>query len=351
MKGYILLADGMKLEGTLVGPPKTAIGWLAANTAVVGFQEMATDSAYKHSILAFTYPEIGNVGIAEAFSESSSVQVAGLVVKVLSQYRSHYLSEDDFSNLLARHEVPCLVGIDTRALAVHLRDKGEMAAAIAPADANVREIEKALTSLPRPQFQPTEAPRAAAGQAGVRVAVINLGVRRSQLRQLSLCCTPEVFSHESSVAQILDSDPAGVFVSDGPGGVVPPQETTETIAALVGQVPVFACGLGNVALGMALDCSPTFLKRGHHGANCPVRNTADGKVEVTQQRHTVTLDRASVTDSPRAELLWENMNDLSVEGIRSADGSAAGVQSILAPPGPGLVNEHIRRFVEELPAN
>lgn len=351
MQGYILLADGMRLDGTLVGSPKTVIGWLAANTAVVGFQEMASDPTYKGRILAFTYPEVGNVGTARAFSESSRLQVAGLVVKVLSQYTSHYLSEDSLENTLVREDVPCLSGIDTRGLAVHMREEGEMAAAIAPADAAPEEVKEILASFERPGFQPSDELTVPVGDSDLKVVVIDLGVRQSQLRQLSRCCRPEVLPHDAGAEAITAGKPAGVFVSDGPGGSVPPRETIETVKALLGKVPILACGLGHVALGMALGCEPTFLKRGHHGVNYPVRNTADGAAEVTAQRHTVVLERESVAGSPDAELLWENINDGTVEGIRSADGSAAGFQSILAAPQAGQVNAHMKQFVEGLRGN
>ncbi|MHC5033742.1 MAG: carbamoyl phosphate synthase small subunit [Planctomycetota bacterium] len=348
MDGYILLADGLKLEGVLLGPPRTAIGRLVANTAVVGFQEMATDPAYQGTILAFTYPEVGNVGVAAAFSESPRVQAAALVVKVLSDYRSHYLSEDDFVSMLAQDGLPCLADVDTRGLAVHLREAGEMTAAVASEQADVEEVKEAIRAVESREFLAPEPPAVPVGGSGPRVAVLNLGVRRSQLTQLAAGCSLAVHPHDADAGAVLADSPAAVFISDGPGTAVPPLRTVETVRALLGQVPLFGCGLGHIALGMALGCEPAFLKRGHHGANYPVRNLADGIVEVTQQRHTVTLDRDSVTGSPEVELLWENINDGTVEGIRAADGSAIGFQSILAAPQPGLVNAHIRQFVESL---
>ena len=348
MKGYILLADGMRLDGVLAGAAKTALGWLVANTAVVGFQEMATDPAYKDRVLAFTYPEVGNVGITKSFSESARLQVAGLVVKVLSEYRSHYLSEDSLENMLKRGGVPCLTGVDTRGLAVHMREHGEMPAAIAPAETNPDELRKRLVSLPRPEFKPTEGPVPQAGDSHKRVATINLGVRNSTVRQLNLCCRTTVLPYNADAKTVLSSARQGVFVSDGPGGVLPPEETVATIKALVGRVPLLACGLGHVALGVALGCKAVFLKRGHHGANYPVRNVEHGRVEVTEQRHTVMLDRTSVTENPKVKLLCENINDSTAEGVRAADGAAIGLQSTLAPAQAGMVNPYIKQFVDSL---
>ncbi len=360
MTGHLLLADGLHMTGTLVGaqeargesgPP--ASGWLVANTAVVGFQEMATDPAYRGCILAFTYPEVGSVGIVERFNESAGLQIAGMVVKALSDYTSHYLCEYSFASLLAREGVACLSGIDTRGLAVHLREKGEMPAAIAPEGADLDKIGRALAAMQRPQFKPTAAPApvqgkgSPAGQAP-KLAVVNLGLRRSDLRQLAQRCGVTIFPHEASPGAILKSRPAGLFVSDGPGSALPPEQTVETLAKLLGQLPVLACGLGHVALGMALGCQAEFLTRGHHGANYPLRSLLGGQPAVTQQRHSVTLTRRSVTDNPRVKLAWENMTDGTVEGIVSADGSARGYQPILAEPEPGAIHPHVLEFVESL---
>jgi len=166
--------------------------------------------------------------------------------------------------------------------------------------------------------------------------------------QLSACSAPVLHPHDADADSVVAGEPAGVFVSDGPAGGLPPEHIVQTIRALLGKVPVMGCGLGHVALGMALGCDVTFLKRGHHGANYPVRNLMDGRVEVTQQRHTVVLERESVQGSPEVELLWENINDGTVEGIRRPDGSAVGLQAILAAPQVGLVNAQIRQFIDAL---
>jgi len=348
MEGYLLLADGMRLNGTLKGARNTAIGWLVANTAVVGFQEMATDPAYKDALLAFTYPEVGNVGAADRFSESAQVQVSGLVVKVLSEHRSHYLSEDDFEAMLQGAGVPCLCGVDTRGVAVHLREKGEMAAAVAPADTDPKRLQSALDGFERAVFKPSTTQGFPEGSDGPDVAVLDLGIRRSQLQQLALCCRPACHAYDTSADDILAHGPDGVVVSDGPGTTVPPAETVETIGGLLGRVPILAFGLGHVALGLALGCEASFLRRGHHGANCPARNVHTGKAAVTLQRHSVVLDHDSVAESAEAELIWEHMNDGTVEGIASADGTAEGLQFIPAPAQPGFVNEHIRCFIDKI---
>ena len=348
MDAFILLADGTRLDGVLAGAATAATGWVAANTAVVGFQEMVTDPAYKGLLLAFTYPEIGNVGAAAAFGESARVQAAGLVVKVLSGLRSHYTAEEDFEALLQHDGIPCLTDVDTRGLAVHLREHGEMAAAIAPAAEDADALRESLQAVERPAFMPTETLVASEAADGPKVVVIDLGLRRSELAQLALCCRPVLLPHDGDASAVEAEGAAGVVVSDGPGGGLPAAETVRAVASLMGKVPVLGWGLGHVALGMALGCEPAFLKRGHHGVNYPVRCLVDGKAEVTGQRHTVMLARESVEGSDRVELLWENINDGTVEGIRSADGMATGLQFMPAAAQPGQVSAHVRRFVEQI---
>jgi len=348
MTGYLVLADGTALEGEFIGPEKTAMGLPAANTAVVGFQEMITDPVYKGRILVFTYPEVGNVGVTAAFSESSRVQPAAVVVKVLSEYRSHYLSEDSLENLLARDGVPCLTGVDTRGLAIHLRDKGELPAAVAPAGADREKVRRTLAQMQRPEFKPCDPPTVPAGKGSPIVAVIDLGIRNSLLRQLTALSTVKLFPHDVDGRTILKSKPAAVFISDGPSNVLPPERTVETIKGLLGEVPILACGLGHVALGVALGGHAIFLKRGHHGANYPVKNLETARVEVTEQRHSVCLDRESIVADGRVKLLWENLNDSTVEGILAADAPAIGLQVTLASPDGTRPNPHIQEFIESL---
>jgi carbamoyl-phosphate synthase small subunit len=348
MEGFLLLRDGTELPGVIRGGAQITAGWLAVNTSVVGFQEMATDPAYKAKILSFTYPEVGNVGVSESFNESADIQAAGLVVKVLSDFTSHYRASDNFEAFLSNHGVPCLTGIDTRGLGIHIRENGEMPAAIAPADADRKKLGELLNSMERQTFEPSSSPAAVKGGTGKRLAVIDLGIRRSQLDQLRLCSKPVICSHDSDPETILSLKPDGLFISDGPGGAMPPEKAVETIKNLLMKLPLLAGGAGHIALGLALGCRPEFLKRGHHGANYPVRNLQDQTAEVTQQRHSLALNRDSVVDNPDVELAWENINDLTVEGILSRDGSAAGFQSVLEPPGTGQVNKHILQFVNRL---
>ncbi len=348
MSGYLLLADGTRLDGELRGAPRTAMGWVVANTSVVGFQEMATDPAYRGRVLAFTYPEVGNVGVTEAFSESAAVQPAALVVKVLSEHRSHYRSESGLEQMLAEADVPCLTGVDTRGLAVHLREHGEMPAAVAPADADVDALRQELAKLDRPMYRASGPTEAGGTATGPRLAVLDLGIRRSEVSQLTELGEVALFPHDADADAISEWNPDGIVVSDGPSAGEPPSEAVQTLEDLLGRLPVLAYGLGHVALGLALGCTCDYLRRGHHGANYPVRDVTSGATRVTFQRHTVLLDRESVEANPRAELLWENLTDGTVEAIRAAEHQAVGLQTMPVAPAPGQVSGDFRGFVQTI---
>jgi len=348
MSGILLLSDGTKFAGELEGAASPVTGWLTANTAVVGFQEMLTDPVYQNTLLAFTYPEVGNVGVTKIFSESQSIQPKGLIVRELCKSPSHYRAEGGFEEMLSGSGVPCLTGVDTRGLAVHLRKAGEMPAVIAPAGFDERALIKQLANEERPQWEKIDSPAMQAPENAPEVAVIDLGMRSSFAKQLCRCCKPARFSHDAVPDVILKNDPGAVIVTDGPSFNYPPQETVETIKNVCGRLPLLACGLGNIALGLAMGAKMTFLERGHHGANYPVRRLSDGKIETTRQQHSVILDRKSVEKCGNLNVSMLNVNDASVEGVMSEDGSAIGYQALLPVAGRSDTNRHLLDFIESI---
>ena len=126
MKGSLLLEDGSSFEGLSIGAAGERIGEVIFNTAVVGYQEMMTDPANAGKILVLTYPLIGNYGIAPKFNESKKCWIEGLVIKEESKIPSNWQSEDTFTHFLKKEKLLTLSGIDTRTLAVNIRDKGQM---------------------------------------------------------------------------------------------------------------------------------------------------------------------------------------------------------------------------------
>ncbi len=69
---YLLLEDGTRFDGESVGAPVTGLGEVVFNTSMSGYQEAVTDPSYAGQIIVFTYPLIGNYGVARAHMESDS---------------------------------------------------------------------------------------------------------------------------------------------------------------------------------------------------------------------------------------------------------------------------------------
>ncbi len=348
MDGFLLLADGTKLEGELRGGYDSPVtGWLTANTGVVGFTQMLTDPVYHKVLLSFTYPEIGNTGVERASLESEDIQPNALIVREVCSYPSHYRSEQGLLDFLNDSNTVCLSGVDTRWLAVHLRMKGEMPALIASEKHEQEEADllEKISDLQRPAWEKIRG-KASPPQSNdsPNIVLIDLGMRNSFAGQISRCCQPTILQSNATPDTVWEQNPEALIVTDGPAFSHPPHGIVETLKSLTGRLPILACGLGSAALGMAMGCKVEYLQRGHHGANYPVRNIKDNSLENTQQRHSVVLNRGSVEDSENVELAFANVNDGSVEGIRTCDGSALGYQPLLSPRGKDGINSHILDF-------
>lgn len=349
MDGFLLLADGTKLEGELRGGYDSPVtGWLTANTGVVGFTQMLTDPSYHNVLLSFTYPEIGNTGVERASLESEDIQPNALIVREVCSYPSHYRSEQGLLDFLNDSNTACLSGIDTRWLAVHLRVKGEMPALIASEEHEQEEADllEKISGLQRPVWEQITGtvPPTQSSKDSPNIVLIDLGMRNSFAGQISRCCQPTILQSDATPDAVWEQNPEALIVTDGPAFSHPPHEIVETLKSLTGRLPILACGLGSAALGMAMGCKVEYFQRGHHGANYPVRNTEDNSIENTQQRHSVVLNRQSVEENESVHLAFVNVNDGSVEGIRTSDGSALGYQPLLSSHGKEGINHHILDF-------
>src|SRR4030042_4635026 len=126
MKAKLVLENGCSFEGIPIGAPGEKIGEVILNTAVVGYQEMLTDPANAGKILVLTYPLIGNYGIAPKFNESKKAWLTGLVIKEKSHIYSNWQAKSSLDAFIKKEHLLTISQVDTRTLAVHIRQKGEM---------------------------------------------------------------------------------------------------------------------------------------------------------------------------------------------------------------------------------
>ena len=111
--------------------------------------------------------------------------------------------------------------------------------------------------------------------ATCKVVAIDLGIKNSTLRALRQDgCEVTVVPATTTAAEILSMNPAGLFLSSGPGDPAALCGVISTVKELLGKLPIFGLGLGMEVLGLALGGSTSQLKFGHRGANQPSKDLA-----------------------------------------------------------------------------
>jgi carbamoyl-phosphate synthase small subunit len=335
----LVLADGSVFEGELIGATPAggiASGEVVFNTVMSGYQEVITDPSYAGQIITFTSSHIGNYGVNLADMESRRPFCRGVLVRDLARRRSNYRAEADLEQLLRRYGISGLAGLDTRRLTRLVRDTGALPGAFGTAsEADLLAAAQAEPGTDGVDLvsQVTTAAPYVVGDGPRRIVAFDFGIKHTILRHLARLGTVEVVPASTSADEVLARRPHGVFLSNGPGDPAMVQGATETIAALVGRVPVFGICLGHQLLGRAMGGTTFKLPFGHHGGNHPVRDEVTGRLEITSQNHNYCLDADSLAG--RAVVTHRNLNDGTNEGIRVLNAAAFSVQHHPeAGPGP-----------------
>src|SRR5213593_2752897 len=327
------LEDGSTWWGEAFGDGSAASGEVVFNTAMTGYQEIASDASYNGQIVVLTYPLIGNYGTFDRAAESRRPWVEALVVRELvPTCRAETI---DLGAYLRAYGVPGLAGIDTRALVRRLRAKGTLRGAIVqvpPHRSGSEEIGREAVakarSIPplaaRPLVVESTGLERQLG-SGPRVALLDTGVKENQVRCLvGRDATVRVFPATSAAREILSWSPDGVVISNGPGdpAAIPAiAATTRTLldaAAFRGTtraLPILGICLGHQLVGRAIGASTSRLPFGHHGANHPVQDLRTGRVAITSQNHEFQVDESSIPSNSGFVVSSRNLNDGSVEGL------------------------------------
>ncbi|MDD4953817.1 MAG: glutamine-hydrolyzing carbamoyl-phosphate synthase small subunit [Candidatus Omnitrophica bacterium] len=354
MKEMLVLEDGKVFTGESIGVPGERIGEVILNTAVVGYQEMMTDPANAGKILVLTYPLIGNYGIAPKFNESGKIWLAGLVIKERSKMYSNWQAKESLDDFIIREKLTALAEVDTRTLAVHLRNKGSMLGIISAKDSDVKTLlskisafrkEKKETLLPEISVKK---PRQIGAKAGkYRIALLDLGVTNSVIRQLeALDLAVTLLPYNTPVQEILRLKPRGLIISGGPEADAGLKEVAENLKCIVGKIPIMGIATGHQVLALALGAKINKMKIGHRGVNYPVQSPKSFKGEITAQNHGLVVDADSLRKIKEVKITGFNLNDRSVEEMESKKLKLIGVQYIPASPGFSEVNPLFKRFIK-----
>ncbi|KPL01955.1 MAG: hypothetical protein AMK75_03380 [Planctomycetes bacterium SM23_65] len=352
-KAFLVLEDGMVLEGTAFAARGKAIGEAVFYTGVVGYQEVLTDPSYAGTLAVLTYPIIGSTGVNDEDNETPDVHAAGVVIRRYSPYVSNFRATGKLEEFLVDRAVVGIQGVDTRALAVHLRDHGEMKGMIVPGDDDPAEALDQLRTTPSPweadlvkNLRAPEPPEPA-GSEKHKIAVLNVGVKKSCLTQLAgLGCAVEILPAGAKPEDVLKTKANGVLAAGGPGKPQVLDYAIDTLKTLLGQIPILGVGLGHQLLALALGCKVKRMKTGHHGVNHSVRRLVDGTSEITSQHHSFVVDEDSLPED--VEVTHLNVNDRTVEGIGSTTYPAASVQFHPGPDEMGNPNKLFEEFVSGL---
>ncbi len=333
-KSYLLLEDGLLLEGTAIGKIGTTGGEICFNTGMTGYQEIYTDPSYFGQIIVNTTPHIGNYGVVEDEQESDSPKISGLVVNDFSTIHSRYTADQGLQDYLVKHNVVGIADLDTRMLVRHIRSKGAMNAIIS-SELTVEEMKAKLKEVPsmdglelssvvctkeRFQFGEEDAP--------FKVAVLDLGIKRSILKNLAsrgVFC--EVFPAKTPFETLKSCNPDGYFISNGPGDPAVMQYAVDTVTKILAEnKPLFGICLGHQILARACGIGTKKMHHGHRGLNHPILNLKSGKSEITSQNHGFVVLKEDVEKSDKVNTTHIHLNDDTIAGIEVKNKRAFSVQ-------------------------
>jgi carbamoyl-phosphate synthase small subunit len=316
----LILENGEVFWGRGIGAKTVNIGELCFNTSQTGYQEILTDPSYAKQIITFTFPHIGIVGVNDLDVESNKIHASGCILNQNFDHQSSWRSNNTLDFFLKKNNTPCITEIDTRKLTRLLARKGAMKAAII----HFEDDNHTLTSLKKELkiwsglenldlasvVSTSESYHTPEGDWNIQnnkynkhikhtynIACLDLGIKKNILRNLNgHSLLPTILPANSSVEEILETKPQGIFLSNGPGDpFATGQIIIPTIQKLIKkEIPIFGICLGHQILSLALGANTKKMFQGHRGANHPVKNLETSNVEITSQNHGFEVDSTSL---------------------------------------------------------
>ena len=343
-KAILLLEDGKIFEGKAAGKIGTTTGEICFNTGMTGYQEIFTDPSYFGQIVVMNNVHVGNYGIEESEVESDSIKISGMICKKFNDGFSRKRAQQSLQDYFVNDGVVAISDVDTRAIVRYIRDKGAMNCIISSDNADIDSLKVLLAKVPKMEGLELSSKVATTTSYNFgeptsthKVAVLDFGVKKNILRSLAeRDCYLKVFPMKSSIKDILDFNPDGIMLSNGPGDPGVMKEEIALIKEVVATgKPVFGICLGHQLLAESQGISTYKMHAGHRGINHPVKNIITGKSEITSQNHGFTVNADDIAKNPNIEITHLNLNDKTIEGIRIKNKPVFSVQyHPEACPGP-----------------
>ena len=338
--GVLVLENRQIFKGIGIGYEGTATGEICFNTSITGYQEIISDPSYSGQIINFTFPHIGNVGTNKEDHESDKVWTKGVIFNSEITNPSNYRSLKNLDLWLKKNKIVGLTGLDTRSLTNFIRDKGAPKGTISNNKKGNFNLKKLINiSTKWPGLNGLDLAKNVTTQKkyiwsgfktwnkkkgfeknknkNFKIVAIDYGIKKNILRYFSnFKCDVLVVPCQTSAEQILKLKPNGIFLSNGPGD---PAATGKYAIKIIqnlikSNIPIFGICLGHQLLALALKAKTKKMKIGHRGANHPVKNLVNDRVEITSQNHGFEVVKESLPKN--VEMTHKSLFDNSVEGIK-----------------------------------
>ena len=336
----LMLEDGTYFLGKSFGSKQTKIGEICFNTSMTGYQEIITDPSYAGQIISFTFPHIGNIGTNNFDNEGETKSIAGIVVRQPPTNPSNWRSDQKFNDWLKLNDIPGISGIDTRMLTKIIRKYKSFNAIMSYnefGEFNFDELKNKLKNHPKmdglnlsssvttqKSYNYEESPHklilstpTIIDKFKPKIVVIDFGVKMNILRHLvNLNAEVTVLSENAKIEDINKIKPDGIFLSNGPGDPSATEKKCKGLlqAILNFKIPVFGICIGHQLIGLSFGAKTTKMSQGHRGANHPVKNLSNNKVEITSQNHGYMIDKDTLPEC--LEITHLSLFDGSIEGLR-----------------------------------
>ena len=321
MDRKLVLENGQEFLGKSFGSLNEVVCELVFNTSMVGYQEILSDPSYYEQMVIMTYPLIGNYGITDEDFESKMVGPKALIVKEYNDRPSNFRQTKTLDEYLEENNVCGLTHVDTRQLTRIIRNQGSMLGLICDSDIPLNEaLEKIKAYKPiNDQVSQVSCKKkwySRCANSKYNVVAIDCGIKYNIIRELNnYGCNLTIVPYNTSFEKIMEMNPDGLFISNGPGNPEDVVEVIDIIRKTQGLVPIFGICLGHQMIALANGVSTYKLKFGHRGANHPVKNLKNDKIEITSQNHSYAVDENSIYKDSKLKVTHINLLDNTVEGL------------------------------------
>lgn len=319
MKAYLMLEDGSVYEGTAHGDFRETPCEVVFNTSMTGYVEILTDPSYAGQGIVMTYPMIGNYGVSLDDFESEKLQPCAFIVHELCDTPSNFRNTQTIDSLLREYHIPCLSGIDTRAVVKKLRESGTMRGVVTADISDKARLMEVIKAFRQDKLVESvtlkEKQVLGADNSGAKIALLDFGTKRNIANSLTgRGCVVTQYPAWTTAEEIIKTAPDGIMLSNGPGDPSDCVGIIKEIKKLYDYgIPTFAICLGHQLMALANGGETERMKYGHRGANHPVKFLHEDRTYLSSQNHGYMVNGKGLPSN--AEINCINVNDKTVEGI------------------------------------